>query len=171
MKKILAAIMVVVMLCSVALAAGLLGTKKHPFNNNKYRTTWAHPSSTSESLINATGATTAYGVSFGCNGFKVKVGDITGTGIMNIAVQVADMYGPEFGDSPQSDSLFTNAVGTTAAPWHPVDPSDTDSYTFYLEEGTREFTVWRLNCLAGCTATNYIETAWGDCWMAGQGGR
>lgn len=170
MKKLIAIIVCVLIVCSVAIAAqNLLGTKQHPTNGNKYRTTWAHPLSSTSGIINSTGATTAYAVSFGCDTGKIKVGDITGTGIMNMALQVADLYGPQYGASPMSDAAFTNAIGTDSAPYHQVDPTDTDTWKFDFSD--REFTIWRLNCLAGCSATNYIETAWGDCWMAGTGGK
>jgi hypothetical protein len=170
MKKILTALIVVVLIASMAMAAtNLLGTRMHPNNSDKYRTTWAYTESTPSGLMNATGATTAYPASEGCDTAKIKVSDITGSNIMNVAVQVSDLYGPEFGASPQPDGIFTNAVGTSSAPYHQVDPGDTDTHKFDLN--SREFSVWRLNCLAGCDLTNSIGTAWGDCWMAGQGGR
>ena len=170
MKKILAALLVVIMVASFAFAAtNLLGTRPHPNTGNKWRTTWAYTASTPSGLMNATGATKAYGVSIGCDTGKVKFDDITGTNIMNIAVQVADYYGPEFGPSAPSDALFTNAIGTTSEPWHQVDPSDTDTHKFDFSQ--REFEAWRLNCLVGCDLTNSIGTAWGDCWMAGTGGK
>jgi hypothetical protein len=170
MKKILTALLVVVLMASFASAATyLLGTRPNPFTGNKWRTTWANPSSTPSGLMNATGASTAYPVSVGCDTAKVKVGDITGSNIMNIAVQVADLYGPQYGNSAPSDGLFTNAVGTTSEPWHQVKPTDTDTWKF--DVNSREFSVWRLNCLVGCGVANYIETAWGDCWMAGTGGK
>jgi hypothetical protein len=171
MKKILIVVLALMfMISSVAFAATyLLGTDPHPGTGNKWRTIWAYTASTPSGLMNATGATTAFGVSPGCDTAKIKFDSITGTNIMNIAVQVADYFGPEFGSSAPSDSLFTNAIGTTSAPWHQVDPSDTDTHKFDFSQ--REFEIWRLNCLVGCDLTNSIGTAWGDCWMAGTGGK
>lgn len=168
MKKAVLSVAILLTFATIALAAiNLVGTRKHPNNSNKYRTTWAHPISTPSGIINSTGATAAYSVSQGCDTAKVKVGAITGTAIMNIAVQVADLYGPEYGASPVVDGIFTNTIGTPSAPYHQVDPADTDTYKFDIT--SQEYTVWRLNCLAGCDLTNSIGIAWGDCWMAGVG--
>lgn len=170
MKRIMVALVAVLLVASTAFAATyLLGTRPHPATGNKYRTTWANPASTPSGLMNATGATTAYGVTAGCDTASVKFGSITGTDIMNIAVQVADLYGPQYGASPPSDGSFTNAIGTDSEPWHQLVPIDSDTYKFDMN--SRQFSVWRLNCLAGCDLTNSVALAWGDCWMAGQGGK
>jgi len=170
MKRILAIALAVVFVAGFAMAAtNLLGSRVHPHNNAKWRTTWANPSSTPTGLINTSTATTSYTVKGGCNKAKVTFGSVSGSNIMNVAVQVADRYGPQYGDNPPVQALFTNVVGTSSEPWHQVKPGDTDTHKFDIKD--REFEVWRLQCLAGCGVNNTIGLAWGDCWMEGTGTR
>lgn len=162
MKKLIVAMVLIVFVVSIAWAA-TLGTRPYYRNVSVTETTWAY--SGTGGLMNATGATTAYDTLDVCDKGYVKFDDITGTAFMNVALQVADRYGPPFGDTPPRDSLFTNAVGTTSEPWHQVKPGDTDTHKF--DFNSRSFTVWRLNCLAGCDLTNSIATAWGRCKQEG----
>ena len=157
MKKILIALLVIAFVASIAWAApNLLKTVK--VTDNVVRTTWAHPGSSPAGLINATGATTAYGTGEYCDSGSVIFETVSGSNIMNIAMQVAYDY------SAPNDiaTTFYNAVGTDSAPYHQVKAYDTDTLKF--DFSSRGFNRWRLNCLTGCGVNNTISKVYGYCW-------
>jgi hypothetical protein len=163
MKKILTALLVVVLAVSIAWAApDLLGTTKLPGEDMVTLTIWAHPKSDPTGLINSTGATTAYKTSSLCDTGSISFETVAGSNIMNVALQVgydADPITPITAD-------FTNAVGTTSEPWHQVDVNDSDSLKF--DFNSRGFNRWRLNCLTNCGVGNSISEVYGICWRSGK---
>jgi hypothetical protein len=165
MKKILIALLVLLGFASIAMAAPyLLGTKKLPGEDFVMETIWAHPKSSTTGLINATGATKSYNTGSMCDTGSVIFETVTGSNIMNIAMQVA--YDGDPLDVQGRNSLFTNAIGTTSAPYHQVDAGDSDTLKF--DFNSRGFDRWRLNCLAGCGVNNTISEVYGVCWRSGK---
>jgi len=157
MKKILIVFAVLLGFATIALAApNLLGTRK--VTDNVVKTTWAHNKSTPTGLINATGATAAYGTGEYCNEGSVVFEIVTGSNIMNVAMQVAYDYSSP-GDIA---TTFYNSIGTDAAPYHQVNAADTDTLKF--DFSGRGFNKWRLNCLTGCGVNNTISKVYGYCW-------
>jgi hypothetical protein len=165
MKKIVVAIMLLVMVSTAMAAPYLLGTRKLPGEAFVYQTVWAHPKSSTTGLINTTGATADWGVDM-CDTGSVIFETVTGTAIKNVAMQVAYSADETNPALKGSALLFTNAIGTTSAPYHPVTTADTDSHKF--DFNSRGFNRWRLNCLAGCDLTNTISNVYGVCWRSGK---
>jgi hypothetical protein len=167
MKRLISAMVVLTLVASIAWAAPkLLGTRQMPGDEARVRQTiWAHPkASPSTGIINATGTTTAYPTGIVCDEGSMVFDTVAGSDIKNVALQVAytDILNPQ----NFSGITFTNAVGTTSAPYHQVDTNDTDTHKY--DFNSRAFNVWRLNCLAGCDLTNTITSVYGMCWREGK---
>lgn len=161
MRKFIAIGLVLVMATVAIAAPELLGTKQLNKNAFVYQTIWAHPKSNTTGLMNTTGATTSYNVPL-CDTGSMVFDTITGTAIRNVAMQVG------YANDPLNPTTvtFTNAVGTDSAPYHSLDPGDSDTYKY--DFNSRGFTEWRLNCLAGCDLTNTISSVYGVCWRSGK---
>jgi len=161
MKRILMIAMAVLLIASIAWAAPeLLGGGKKVPGDNVVMTIFAHPKSNTTGLINATGATKAYNSGKVCDTGSILLETVTGSNIMNVALQVAYNIDPV--DTSGATALFTNAIGTDTAPYHQVNASDTDTLKF--DFNSRGFNRWKLNCLAGCGVNNTISEAYGVCW-------
>jgi hypothetical protein len=165
MKRILIALIAITCFASVAFAAPyLLGTKKFPGEDRVMQTIWAHPKSSTTGLINSTGATASYNTGVVCDTGSIIFETVTGADIKNVALQVA--YDGDPLDTSGANSVFTNAIGTTSEPWHPITNGDTDTHKF--DFNSRAFDRWRLNCLVGCDVTNTISEVYGTCWRSGR---
>jgi len=166
MKRLLLAILTVFFITSVAHAEVRLGTAKKPSEDKESQTTWAHPNAPAifNGIMNSTGATKAFKTISECDRGMIEFGDITGSGIMNVAVQTAPFYDPE--KTGAQPPFFYNSIGSTSTPYHQLDPSDSDTYKF--DFNSRAWDWWRIYCLAGCTTTNYVETIHGDCRKEGE---
>jgi len=164
MKRFSTAIIIVLLVTSIAYAAAYLRTVKKAGEDNMSQTTWANPKSAPDGIMNTTGATKTLKTLTTCNIGMVEFGGISGTNIMNVTMETAMAYDPErTGALP---SVFYNSIGSSSIPYHQVDPGDKDSHKF--DFNSRAFDYWRLNCLAGCDLTNSISIAHGDCWREGR---
>jgi hypothetical protein len=164
MKKFVTPLIIILLTASIAMAAVYLRTAKKAGEDDMSQTTWANVKASPDGIMNTTGATKALKTLTTCTQGMVEFGTVSGTNIMNIAMQTAMAYDPE--KTGALPSVFYNSIGSTSAPYHQVDPADTDTHKF--DFNSRAFDYWRLNCLVGCDLTNSIATAHGDCWREGR---